>query len=93
MFHNEECAKCPERMTCPDAAPAQEEMEKVMESDCSASSLEELNDAIDEMVDSVFEVLEKSKNARIYLTRLDNRMEILLELLQDLNLSQLTMEE
>lgn len=88
-YRNEECAICALKDTCPEAKVVPEEKKPAP----AIQELTEVNEAVDEMIDSLFVVLDRINNAQAFLESLHNLVGGMLCLLEDeYDLSQLTEE-
>lgn len=88
-YRNEECAICALKDTCPEAKVVPEEKKPAP----AIQELTEVNEAVDEMIDSLFVVLDRINNAQAFLESLHNLVDGMLSLLEEeYDLSQLTEE-
>lgn len=88
-YRNEECNTCILKETCPEAKTIREEKKAVP----AIRELNAVNKAVDEMIDSLFVVLDRINNAQAFLESLHNLVDGMLCLLEDeYDLSQLTEE-
>ena len=62
-YRNEECAICALKDTCPEAKVVPEEKKPAP----AIQELTEVNEAVDEMIDSLFVVLDRINNAQAFL--------------------------
>ena len=97
----EECLDCPENKDCPFAVEetqpsASGSMEKpaMQEENClERDELRELDDAVNELVDSLFNVIDKVAEAARYLKNLDDLTEAALDYLSAIGIPQLDQED
>ena len=88
-YHNEECAVCALKDTCPEAKVVPEEKKPAP----AIQELTEVNEAVNEMIDSLFVVLDRINNTQAFLESLHNLVDGMLCLLEEeYDLSQLTEE-
>ena len=88
-YRNEECAICALKDTCPEAKVVPEEKKPAP----AIQELTEVNEAVDEMIDSLFVVLDRINNAQAFLASMRNLVDGMLSLLEEeYDLSQLTEE-
>jgi len=76
---NEECAACTLKNTCPEAKAMPEEKKPTP----AIRELTEVNKAVDEMIDSLFVVLDRINNALAFLTSMRNLVDGMLSLLEE----------
>ena len=89
IYRNEECAACALKNTCPEAKTMTEEKKPAP----AIRELTEVNDAVDEMIDSLFVVLDRINNAQVFLASMHNLVDGMLSLLEEeYDLPQLTEE-
>ena len=89
IYHNEECAACALKNTCPEAKAMPEAKKPAP----AIRELTEVNDAVDEMIDSLFMVLDRINNAQAFLASMRNLVDGMLSLLEEeYDLPQLTEE-
>ena len=89
IYRNEECAACALKNTCPEAKAMSEEKKPAP----AIRELTEVNEAVDEMIDSLFVVLDRINNAQVFLASMRNLVDGMLSLLEEkYDLSQLTEE-
>lgn len=88
-YRNEECAICALKDTCPEAKVVPEEKKPAP----AIQELTEVNEAVDEMIDSLFVVLDRINNAQAFLASMRNLVDGMLSLLEEeYDLPQLTEE-
>lgn len=88
-YRNEECAICALKDTCPEAKVVPEEKKPAP----VIQELTEVNEAVDEMIDSLFVVLDRINNAQVFLASMRNLVDGMLSLLEEeYDLPQLTEE-
>ena len=89
IYRNEECAACALKNTCPEAKTMPEEKKPAP----AIQELTEVNEAVDEMIDSLFVVLDRINNAQAFLDSMRNLVDGMLSLLEEeYDLPQLTEE-
>ena len=89
IYRNEECAACALKNTCPEAKAMLEEKKPAP----AIRELTEVNGAVDEMIDSLFVVLDRINNAQVFLASMRNLVDGMLSLLEEeYDLPQLTEE-
>ena len=89
IYRNEECAACALKNTCPEAKAMPEAKKPAP----AIRELTEVNDAVDEMTDSLFLVLDRINNAQVFLASMHNLVDGMLSLLEEeYDLPQLTEE-
>ena len=89
IYRNEECAACALKNTCPEAKAMSEEKKPAP----AIRELTEVNEAVDEMIDSLFVVLDRINNAQVFLASMRNLVDGMLSLLEEeYDLPQLTEE-
>ena len=88
-YRNEECAACALKDTCPEAKVVPEEKKPAP----AIQELTEVNEAVDEMIDSLFVVLDRINSAQVFLASMRNLVDGMLSLLEEeYDLHQLTEE-
>ena len=89
IYRNKECAACALKNTCPEAKAMPEEKKPAP----AIRELTEVNEAVDEMIDSLFVVLDRINNAQVFLASMRNLVDGMLSLLEEeYDLPQLTEE-
>ena len=89
IYRNEECAACALKNTCPEAKDMPEEKKPAP----AILKLTEVNVAVDEMIGSLFVVLDRINNAQVFLANMHNLVDGMLSLLEEeYDLPQLTEE-
>lgn len=89
IYRNEECAACALKNTCPEAKA----MPEAKKPASAIRELTEVNEAVDEMIDSLFVVLDRINNAQVFLANMHNLVDGMLSLLEEeYDLPQLTEE-
>ena len=89
IYRNEECAACTLKNTCPEAKAVPEAKKPAL----AIRELTEVNEAVDEMIDSLFVVLDRINNAQVFLASMRNLVDGMLSLLEEeYDLPQLTEE-
>ena len=89
IYRNEECAACALKNTCPEAKAMSEAKKPAP----AIRELTEMNEAVDEMIDSLFVVLDRINNAQVFLASMRNLVDGMLSLLEEeYDLPQLTEE-
>ena len=80
----QECQDCPDNQDCPFAKE---------ESSLERDELRELDDAVNELVDSLFNVIDKVAEAARYLKKLDDLTDAALDYLSAIGVPQLAQED
>ena len=89
IYRNEECAACALKNTCLEAKTMPEAKKPAP----AIRELTEVNEAVDEMIDSLFVVLDRINNAQVFLASMRNLVDGMLSLLEEeYDLPQLTEE-
>lgn len=96
-----ECLDCPENRDCPfaedetqSAATASTKKPDVLEESClETDELRELDDAVSELVDSLFNVIDKVAEAARYLKKLDDLTDAALDYLSAIGVPMLSQED
>ena len=89
LYRNEKCAACALKSTCPEAKAMPEAKKPAP----AIRELTEVNEAVDEMIDSLFVVLDRINNAQVFLASMRNLVDGMLSLLEEeYDLPQLTEE-
>ena len=78
-YRNEECNTCILKETCPEAKTIREEKKAVP----AIRELNAVNKAVDEMIDSMFVVLDRIENAQAFLSSMKNLVDAMLSLMED----------
>lgn len=85
-YSNEECAVCALKDTCPEAKAVPEEKKPAP----SIRQMSEVNEAVNEMIDSMFVALDRINSAQVFLAGMEHLIDGMLSLLEEYGLPQLT---
>ena len=90
----QECQDCPDNQDCPFAKEESSDSPAAQEESClERDELRELDDAVNELVDSLFNVIDKVAEAARYLKKLDDLTDAALDYLSAIGFSQLAQED